>query len=48
MRPLATGYWANELVAQTHPRMVVILRERHHAARLGETDDRNLKTLLVP
>jgi putative SOS response-associated peptidase YedK len=38
----------NELVAQIHPRMPVILPEQHHAARLGETDDGNLNTLLVP
>jgi putative SOS response-associated peptidase YedK len=38
----------NELVAQIHPRMPVILPERHHATWLGETDDGNLKALLVP
>jgi putative SOS response-associated peptidase YedK len=38
----------NELVAQIHPRMPVILPEKHHAAWLGETDDGNLKELLVP
>ena len=38
----------NELVAQIHPRMPVILPERHHAAWLGETDDGNLKALLLP
>ena len=38
----------NELVAQIHPRMPVILPEQHHAAWLGETDDGNLNTLLVP
>ena len=38
----------NELVAQIHPRMPVILPEEHHAAWLGETDDGNLKELLVP
>jgi hypothetical protein len=38
----------NELVAQIHPRMPVILPEQHHAAWLGETDDGNLKELLVP
>ena len=38
----------NELVAQIHPRMPVILPEQHHAAWLGETDDGNLKALLVP
>jgi hypothetical protein len=35
----------NELVAQIHPRMPVILPEQHHAAWLGETDDGNLKEL---
>ena len=38
----------NELVAQIHPRTPVILPEEHHAAWLGETDDGNLKALLVP
>jgi putative SOS response-associated peptidase YedK len=38
----------NELVAQIRPRMPVILPEQHHAAWLGETDDGNLKDLLVP
>src|SRR5262245_53380496 len=38
----------NELVAQIHPRMPVILPEEHHAAWLGETDDQNLKALLLP
>jgi putative SOS response-associated peptidase YedK len=38
----------NELVAQIHPRMPVILSEQHHAAWLGETDDGNLKALLLP
>jgi len=28
--------------------MPVILPEEHHAACLGETEDRNLKELLVP
>ena len=28
--------------------MPVILQEQHHAAWLGETDDGNLKALLVP
>jgi putative SOS response-associated peptidase YedK len=28
--------------------MPVILAEQHHAAWLGETDDGNLKTLLLP
>ena len=31
-----------------HPRMSVILPEKHHAVWLGETDDENLKELLVP
>jgi len=39
---------ANELVAQIHPRMPVILPEQHHATWLGETDDGNLKALLLP
>jgi putative SOS response-associated peptidase YedK len=38
----------NELVAQIHPRMPVILPEQYHAAWLGESDDGNLKALLVP
>jgi putative SOS response-associated peptidase YedK len=38
----------NELVAQIHPRVPAILPDQHHAAWLGETDDRNLKDLLVP
>jgi putative SOS response-associated peptidase YedK len=38
----------NELVAQIHPRMPVILPAQHHAAWLGETDGGNLKALLVP
>ena len=38
----------NELVAQIHPRMPVILPEQHHAAWLGETNDGNLKELLLP
>jgi len=38
----------NELIAQIHPRMPVILPEQHHAAWLGETEDGNLKDLLVP
>src|SRR6516165_2534097 len=37
----------NELVAQIHPRMPVILPERHHAAWLGETDDGNLKSVVA-
>jgi putative SOS response-associated peptidase YedK len=37
----------NELVAQIHPRMPVIIPEQHHAAWLGETDDGNVKELLV-
>jgi putative SOS response-associated peptidase YedK len=35
-------------VAQIHPRMPVILPEQHHPAWLGETEDGNLKELLVP
>jgi putative SOS response-associated peptidase YedK len=38
----------NELVAQIHPRMPVILPEEHHAPWLGETEYGNLKELLVP
>ena len=38
----------NELVAQIHPRMRVILPEQHHAAWFGETDDGNLNALLLP
>ena len=38
----------NELVAQIHPRMPVILPEQDHAAWLSETEDGNLKDLLVP
>jgi putative SOS response-associated peptidase YedK len=38
----------NELVAQIHPRMPVILSEQHHAAWLGESDDGKLKAILVP
>jgi putative SOS response-associated peptidase YedK len=38
----------NELIAQIYPRMPVILPEQNHAAWLGETEDGNLKELLVP
>jgi putative SOS response-associated peptidase YedK len=38
----------NELVAQIHPRMPVILPQEHHAAWLGEMENGNLKELLVP
>src|SRR6516164_379084 len=38
----------NDLIAQIHPRMPVILPERHHAAWLEETENGNLKELLVP
>jgi SOS response associated peptidase (SRAP) len=38
---------SNELVTQIHPGMPVILPEQYHAAWLGETDDGNLKALLV-
>jgi hypothetical protein len=37
-----------ELVAQIHPHMQVILPEQHHAAWLGENDNGNLKELLPP
>jgi putative SOS response-associated peptidase YedK len=39
---------SNELVAQIHPRMPVILPEQHHAAWLGESDDGNLKAYWSP
>ena len=32
---------------QIHPRMPVIIAEQHHAAWLGETEDGNLKELLL-
>jgi putative SOS response-associated peptidase YedK len=38
----------NELVAQVHTRMPVILPEEHHAKWLGEIDDGDLKELLKP
>lgn len=38
----------NELVAQIHPRKLVIIPEQHHTAWLGETDDANVKELPVP
>ena len=38
----------DELVAQIHPRMPVILPEQQHAVWLGETEDGNLKELLLP
>jgi putative SOS response-associated peptidase YedK len=41
----------NELVAQIHPRMPVILPEQHHAAWLGETvklTKRKLKSVVAP
>ena len=54
----ATGDWLrtctiitgdpNELVAQVHTRMPVILPEEHHAKWLGETEDGDLKELLKP
>jgi putative SOS response-associated peptidase YedK len=34
--------------AQIHPLMPVILPKQHHAAWLGETENRNLKELLLP
>lgn len=46
--PRAPAIHNNELVAQMHPRMPVIIPERHHAAWLGEVGDGNLKALLVP
>jgi putative SOS response-associated peptidase YedK len=36
----------NELVAQIHTRMPVILPEEHHARWLGEVEDGGLKELL--
>src|SRR5215510_6012972 len=54
----ATGDWLrtftiitgdpNELVAQVHTRMPVILAEEHHAKWLGEIEDGDLKELLKP
>ena len=38
----------NELVAQIHTRMPVILSEEDHAKWLGETEDGDLKALLKP
>ena len=38
----------NELVAQIHTRMPVILPEEDHAKWLGETEDGDLKALLKP
>jgi len=38
----------NELVAQLHTRMPVILPVEHHAAWLGEVEDGDLKALLNP
>jgi len=38
----------NELVAQVHTRMPVILAEEHHAKWLGEMEDGDLKELLKP
>jgi putative SOS response-associated peptidase YedK len=38
----------NELVAQIHTRMPVILPEEVHAKRLGEAEDGDLKALLKP
>jgi putative SOS response-associated peptidase YedK len=38
----------NELVAQVHTRMPVILAEEHHAKWLGEIEDGDLKQLLKP
>jgi putative SOS response-associated peptidase YedK len=43
-----TGRIPNEVVAQIHPRMPVILPEKHHAAWLGETENGNLKESPVP
>jgi putative SOS response-associated peptidase YedK len=38
----------NELPAQVHTRMPVILADEHHAKWLGETQDGDLKELLKP
>ena len=38
----------NQLVAQVHTRMPVILAEEHHAKWLGEIADGDLKELLKP
>jgi putative SOS response-associated peptidase YedK len=38
----------NDLVAQIHTRMPVILPEEHHARWLGEVEDGDLKELLKP
>ena len=38
----------NEELVQIHLRMPVIIPEQNHAAWLGETEDRNLRELLVP
>jgi putative SOS response-associated peptidase YedK len=38
----------NELVAQIHTHMPVILPEEDHAKWLGETEDSDLKALLKP
>src|SRR6266446_4618053 len=38
----------NELVAQVHTRMPVILAEEHHAKWRGEMEDGDLKELLKP
>jgi putative SOS response-associated peptidase YedK len=39
---------SNELVAQVHTRMPVILPEEHHAKWLGEVENGDLKELLTP
>jgi putative SOS response-associated peptidase YedK len=38
----------NELVAQIHPRMPVILPEKHHTVWLGENGERRLKRVAGP
>jgi putative SOS response-associated peptidase YedK len=38
----------NDLVAQIHTRMPVILPEEHHARWLGEVENGDLKELLKP
>jgi putative SOS response-associated peptidase YedK len=38
----------NDLVAQIHTRIPVILPEEHHARWLGEVEDGDLRELLMP
>jgi putative SOS response-associated peptidase YedK len=50
MRPSLenSAEWNKPERSEHDPRMPVILPEQHHAAWLGETEDGNLKDLLVP